>query len=70
MANSKVSFGVHLPTRMLPGVESPTPAMSSYHALQLGLSNWDAASGPTGRRMGGIRVALYARGVSLRSGNS
>ena len=26
MANSKVSFGVHLPTRMLPGVESPTPS--------------------------------------------
>ncbi len=30
MVNSKVSFGVHLPTRILPGVESPTP---SHHDL-------------------------------------
>lgn len=30
MADSRVSFGVHLPTRMLPGVESPPP---SHHDL-------------------------------------
>ena len=30
MAGSNVSFGVHLPTRMLPGVESPPP---SHHDL-------------------------------------